>query len=92
MTFQLQTLNTLFGNFQNAGVIWSSFIKYLSYYKKASRKRFARMHVFSWIIWFYKGEALFHIGYVYGRIGHFDCFCIRASAQDLNTNLVCNSE
>ena len=31
------------------------------YYKTASRKRFARMHMFSWIIWFYKVDALFHI-------------------------------
>ena len=41
------------------GVIWS-FSKYLLYYKTA-RRSFARMHVFSWIIWFYKGETLFHI-------------------------------
>ena len=27
----------------------------------ASRKSFARMHVFSWIIWLYKDKALFHI-------------------------------
>ena len=30
----------------------------------ASRKCFARMHVFSWIVWFYKAEALFHIQFI----------------------------
>ena len=40
-----------------------AFLNYLLYYKTASRECFAHMHVyvFSCIIWFYKGEALFHI-------------------------------
>ena len=67
---------------------FGAFEKYLLNYETASKKRFARMHVFSWIFWFYKGEALFHI-----QLRLFDCHIFHStSEQDLNTNLVCHSE
>ena len=44
---------------------FGAFEKYLLNYETASKKRFARMHVFSWIFGFIKVKRFFIFSYVY---------------------------
>ena len=45
----------------NVGSCWHLLRPFALAFMKQVTEKLARMHVFSWVIWFYKGQALFHI-------------------------------